>query len=286
MQSSIPLFRFDISRIILYDMFIMKENIGMFFDFDGTLWFGRYGEETLKELRRLAEKGIMLFLNTGRATGNLPQKEIAQIPFTALFCGGCVAVQNGEFLFRRDLTEEEIALAVEVTERFGLDTVYEGVKRNYLQSLCRDSFINGKKLGMAGAEFVEGKDMLDRTERPVSKLSVLKRFNGSGNAIPFPPEAKEILSRYFDVIDFPAYTECLGHGFGKDRMIRFAEERFRIPHENTYAFGDSFNDSPMLRYAAHSVAIGHAPQGVKDLVDFVTTEEENGVAQAIRSFGL
>ena len=69
-------------------------------------------------------------------------------------------------------------------------------------------------------------------------------------------------------------------------MIRFAEERFHIPHENTYAFGDSFNDSPMLRYAAHSVAIGHAPQGVKDLAGFVTTEEENGVAEGIRAFGL
>lgn len=258
---------------------------GLFFDFDGTLWFGRYGDETLKELKRLAEKGVLLFLNTGRSAGNL-RKETAEIPFTALLCGGCTAIEKGRFLFRRDLTREEVSLVADVTDRFGLDTVYEGVKRNYLQADYGKAAENGRKLGLVDAEPVRGADMLDVTERPATKISVLKRFDEQGVALPFPEEARKILSRIFDVIDFPGYTECMIRGFGKDRMLAFAEKHYGIPHENTYAFGDSFNDLPMLRYAAHAAVIGHSPEGVKEVADFVTTEEENGIAEAVRAYGL
>jgi hydroxymethylpyrimidine pyrophosphatase-like HAD family hydrolase len=53
------------------------------------------------------------------------------------------------------------------------------------------------------------------------------------------------------------------------------------------AIGDSYNDVDMLRYAALGVAMGNAPQEIKDIADVVTsTNEEDGVAEAIYRYVL
>lgn len=40
---------------------------------------------------------------------------------------------------------------------------------------------------------------------------------------------------------------------GKDKGLHLLCAHFGIPQENTYAFGDSYNDAPMLRAAAHPI---------------------------------
>ena len=52
-----------------------------FFDFDGTLWFGKYGEKTLQALNILHEKGHLLIYNSGRSMGNTRFKRLEPIPF-------------------------------------------------------------------------------------------------------------------------------------------------------------------------------------------------------------
>ena len=46
---------------------------------------------------------------------------------------------------------------------------------------------------------------------------------------------------------------------GKDKGLHLLCAHFSIPQENTYAFGDSYNDAPMLRAAAHPSVMGTAP---------------------------
>jgi hypothetical protein len=58
-----------------------------------------------------------------------------------------------------------------------------------------------------------------------------------------------------------------------------------IPHEQTMACGDSFNDEAMLRKAGLSVAMGNAVPEIKEICDIVTrTNQEDGVAYAIETF--
>lgn len=60
-----------------------------------------------------------------------------------------------------------------------------------------------------------------------------------------------------------------------------------VPHDQTMACGDSFNDEAMLRKAGFSVAMANADPEMKELCDFVTkTNEEDGVAYAIETFVL
>ena len=40
--------------------------------------------------------------------------------------------------------------------------------------------------------------------------------------------------------------------------IQFLLDYFNLPLESSYAFGDSNNDLPMLKYAGNSIAMGNA----------------------------
>lgn len=50
---------------------------------------------------------------------------------------------------------------------------------------------------------------------------------------------------------------------GKDKGLHLLCAHFGIPQENTYAFGDSYNDAPMLRAAAHPYLMNIAPTDLK-----------------------
>lgn len=48
-----------------------------------------------------------------------------------------------------------------------------------------------------------------------------------------------------------------------------------MPIDNTWAFGDNFNDKEMLNVVKHSVAMKNAPQQIKDQVEFGTLDNNH-----------
>ncbi len=60
-----------------------------------------------------------------------------------------------------------------------------------------------------------------------------------------------------------------------------------IPHENTFAFGDSANDLEMLAYVAHSIAMGNGTDKVKNTAEYVTRSvDEDGILHGLKHYGL
>jgi len=54
----------------------------------------------------------------------------------------------------------------------------------------------------------------------------------------------------------------------KGRGLREAAKMLRVETENIIAIGDNFNDLDMFAVVGYSVAVGNAPQAVKDQVDY------------------
>ena len=102
-----------------------------FFDYDGTLWFGSYGQKTLKALKTLKEKGHLVLYNSGRSKANTRFDKIGEIDFDGFLFGGCHLELFGKTLFRSDLTPEQISVALAVEEDFNLRVIYEGVEGVY-----------------------------------------------------------------------------------------------------------------------------------------------------------
>ena len=57
--------------------------------------------------------------------------------------------------------------------------------------------------------------------------------------------------------------------------IQFFLDYFNLPLENSYAFGDSNNDLPMLKYAGNSIAMGNASQPIKEICSYITSSVED-----------
>lgn len=83
------------------------------------------------------------------------------------------------------------------------------------------------------------------------------------------------------------YLEIMNPAATKAKAIQFMEQHLGISAEQVIAFGDNFNDLDMLQYAGLSVAMGNAPDAIKQVAKEVTaTNNEDGIALVLnRVFG-
>lgn len=82
------------------------------------------------------------------------------------------------------------------------------------------------------------------------------------------------------------YLELTHPLANKGLAVRYlAEEILGLTSQQVMAIGDNFNDVEMLRYAQIGVAMGNAPEDIKQIADWVTDDvEADGVAIAIKKF--
>lgn len=77
----------------------------------------------------------------------------------------------------------------------------------------------------------------------------------------------------------PEYLEIMNKAATKAKAIRFMESYLQISADEVIAFGDNFNDLDMLEYAGLSVAMGNAPEEIKQVAKEVTaSNNEDGIA--------
>jgi Cof subfamily protein (haloacid dehalogenase superfamily) len=85
----------------------------------------------------------------------------------------------------------------------------------------------------------------------------------------------------------PEFVEVLDPKVDKGSALRFVAERLGVPLDRTVAIGDSWNDAPLLRAAGFSVAMGSAPDELKNVADAVVADlAHDGVAEAIEKYVL
>ena len=77
--------------------------------------------------------------------------------------------------------------------------------------------------------------------------------------------------------------EIGGKSASKAEALKALAEILGTGEDSIMAFGDSVNDTPMLREAAIGVAMGNALPEVKDAADYITlTNAQDGVAYALK----
>ncbi len=78
------------------------------------------------------------------------------------------------------------------------------------------------------------------------------------------------------------YMEIVNNQVSKLGALLFLCEKYGVEVENTLAIGDNFNDMPMIIHAGKGIAMGNAPDEVKQAADFITdTNDENGFYNAL-----
>ena len=238
----------------------------IFFDVDGTLVSFRthtIPPSALAALHALREKGIKLFLATGRHRVMLrPVDRLfsfdGQVTLSGQYCfaGGRVLHSNP---MPRDSVEELVAAARDGA----FSCIFLEGEEVYLN--CINDYTR---------QFISD---LDRTI--YQAVTFLTREN-EGLLLDRAPHLKT--TRWH-----PNFLDVLPPTGGKDKGVAALLAHYGIAPEEAMAFGDGENDLSMLMAVGVGVAMGSASDYVKERADYAApTVDEDGVAAALKHFGL
>lgn len=265
--------------VILPKLLMLIMIKAVFFDIDGTLVsFNTHQipESTMFALNALRQKGIKIFIATGRSLNQMKRQE--QLPAFdgyILLNGNYCMTDKGEVIFRNNIPPKDLEQLSEFhkTHPFPVEFVYEDYetmteKNESVEQLwanvnipvppvvsMQDSSRNGVfQLGI----------FLSPEEE--TKANIIERFMPNC-------ESMRWCDGFFDVI--PKGSKKSG---GMDKFI----SHFGIKLEETMAFGDGGNDIDMIKHAGIGVAMGNARDEVKAAADYVTTSvDDNGILNAL-----
>jgi Cof subfamily protein (haloacid dehalogenase superfamily) len=201
--------------------------------------------------------------------------------FDGFVCGcGTHIIYKEENLFHTELPGDLIKALIKDLREYKIEAVLEGSERVYCDYNSTNPIITGMIDFVQRHQFRVGS--WDDKDIIFDKLCI------------WPDEderAKRFYEKYKDVLDFidreGRLYEIVPKGYSKASGIEFMIKHLGIPYENTYAFGDGENDLPMLTYAKHSIAMGNAPESIKNIVTYVTEDvDHNGIELALQHFNL
>ncbi|WP_141433602.1 Cof-type HAD-IIB family hydrolase [Bacillus sp. 03113] len=85
----------------------------------------------------------------------------------------------------------------------------------------------------------------------------------------------------------PYFLEFTEVGVTKGTSLNLLIQRLGIKRDEVIAMGDSYNDLAMIEFAGLGVAMGNAPDDIKEKADFITdTNMNDGVAKVVEKFVL
>jgi len=256
----------------------------VFFDVDGTLVSYRQKfllDQLRSDLAALRERGIKIFLSTGRALQDLKNTGMlrgAQFDGYVTINGQFCCDGSGTPYRDRPIDLADMRGAYQVMlDNPDIPALLEGNGESWLTQ------INDRVR--------EIYEFLHTELYPVCPLERMMEGRVY-QFVPFVTSGEE--SRFLNVMPGCIYTrwhpkgiDILPRDGGKGVGIRLTMERYGFTRDEVMAFGDGENDLPMLELAGVSVAMGNGSEKVKAMADYITNTVENaGVSKALRHFGL
>ena len=227
----------------------------IFFDIDGTI--RRFNTKTIPEntvntLKKLREKGIKIFIATGRAPFHttflndlLDFKFDGYITINGQYC----YLESGEVLNDKILSKDDIK------------NVLPYFKENNIA--CDFALLDGAFMNLKN-----------------SRVKWLVSEEEEEDFLTYMPNSKAArwTTHFTDVIPKDG-----GKNTGIDAIISY----FGIKLEETMAFGDGGNDIDMLKHAGIGIAMGNAGENVKEMADYITTSvDDDGITHALKHFNV
>ena len=258
----------------------------IFFDIDGTIIDERthtIPESTIRAVEQLRKNGHTPIINTGRPYFQVDSR-VKEMAFQGYSCGcGMEVLLDGTFLVRAKPSLALRQKSIECSRRFHMRSFYEtqdgGILLDGEHSVHPLMSREVERLRSAGRPIYE----LAQTGEPDFMKFVT--FAGEGGDV---AGFKAALGEDYTIIDREAgMYELVLKGYSKAAGMQRILDHLGAAPEQTYAIGDSTNDLPMFRLAAHTVCMGGGTEEVKQCVEYVTAPVlEDGIQKALQHYGL
>lgn len=256
----------------------------IFFDIDGTIYSYDKGviEDTKEAIRELRNNGHLVFLCTGR-TYPMVTDDIRDIGFDGVIAGGGTYISyNNEILFKNDISEEKTHEVIECMRRNGIMPIPEGHEYLYFETEDKIKPVYRKAYDVYMSSIPDRIKLIDDGDICAAKVS--GAFDENSNVMAVTEAMKEEF-RY--VIHNEKLLELIPKNYSKAEGIKLLIDSLGILWEDTYAYGDSFNDLEMLRFVRYGVAMGNSHKDLFEQVKYRTGDyDKGGIRESLERFAL
>ncbi len=255
----------------------------IFFDVDGTLYRSDclVPMSTVSAIYKLIENGHLPMVCTGRGACTLPvQVEVLPLCGGVRACGTYVAVGQ-KILVDAGVEGPDVSTIINIMRNYQCSFFVENSDHFY----CDIDFSSDRV-----KKIVSGMQMRYIARfRPLSELpGKISKMTGYPEDRSCLPALIKELSPWFDVIthDEYDYIEIVPRGYSKGTGVKQIIDELGVSVGDTYGFGDSGNDIPMLEAVGTAVVMGDAPDDLK--ARYMTTDSlySDGLAKALLRMGL
>ncbi|KKK36578.1 haloacid dehalogenase [Mesobacillus campisalis] len=259
-------------------------------DLDDTLLRDDHSisERTKEALMKAQEQGVKVVLASGRPTPGMlhiaDELSLEQYgSFILSFNGGkIINYSTKEEMFSSTLSLPQVKKLYELSQREGVDlhtyVGHEIIAETDNPYTRIESQLTGLPVKLVD-DFVEG------VEEEVVKVLMVGDPDKMKTV-----EAKlqvELAEEFSVMRSKPFFLEFTEKGVTKGTSLNQLIQDCGIKREEVIAMGDSYNDQAMIEFAGLGVAMGNAPDDIKEIADHVTdTNMNDGVAKVVEEFVL
>jgi len=256
----------------------------IFFDIDGTILSHRnnkISDSTISAIKQAQANGHLAFINTGRTLAELEDR-ITEIGFDGYVCGcGTYISHNDSVLLQQAIDVDTLPTLIDDLRKYEMEAILEGTSAIYYDKVSTQPFIKKIK----DKQVFGGKTNIQTWDGPdisIDKFCMWSKYDDN---------FQEFHQKYENEFEFIGrgnhFYEVVPKGYSKASGIEFLINHLDIPHDNTYAIGDSTNDLSMLTYAKYSIGMGNSDDIILDVVSYVTEDvDKDGVEMALRHYGI
>src|SRR5690554_7418493 len=277
----------EVDKLSAYEMLCL--------DLDGTLLNSehRISKKTAKTVRKISDKLPVILVSARPPAGIIPfQEELGLQEALIAYSGALILDREGNTIFDRIIPFSELQkLYINFKETVHI-SIYRG-NNWYVKSrdywAHQEAEITGLNPELLDFEAVfAGKAVDEGGEKALSLIDGANKVLCMGN----PEEIQKISSRLVELLkevvchhSKPAYLEIMNKSVSKSAAIGKIAGDYGIKREEIIAVGDNFNDFDMIRYAGLGIAMGNAPDELKEAADEITADNNSdGVSRVIEKY--
>ncbi|MBQ0065430.1 MAG: HAD-IIB family hydrolase [Firmicutes bacterium] len=249
----------------------------LFFDIDGTLAIRKdVPEGNTRALALLKEKGEKTFICTGRAP--IYANSLFGDQVSGVVCAnGRYILYEGKKLFGKAFTPEELKMYTDLIDAHNGGAILVSDEQIIPYHLDENQVEQVKK--EYGAKHV-----VPYTGQPIYTFDIWYKTLEQRDEMMNGP-----LKEYLVINDHGGHGhgDCSTKDFDKGSAIAYCLEYFHVDKENSYAFGDGYNDKAMFRTAGNKIAMGNAVDELNELATYVTDDIlKDGITKALKHYEL
>ncbi len=253
-----------------------------FFDVDGTLLpkgSNRIPLSTVQAIKKMKQNGIRIFIATGRHQTQLEDLPLDEIEFDGyLTMEGAYCYEKYETLYACPLEKNDCQQIIKIVENDPFPVIFATEKKMWI------NMVNNHV-----------KNVHDRLNAYIPEIKEIHAIQDE--AIYFmilycsSKQRDQIISCTSSTKitwwDSDSAADLVHVNAGKDKGVIAVLEKYGYKKEEAIAFGDSANDLALFDACGVKVAMGNAIDELKEIADFVTTNDiDDGIYHAAKKYGL